>query len=222
MLTCNERDDAVAAARCARRAVAENAVAVVGSYSQHGDAFLPTLEAAGIPYIGGYGLTHDEFTSPLSYPVNGGQPALLAGLGRTLADACGPVALVRPDTIAGDQLPPLLDSGLAAGGHDPAGDLRAAEAATSYGDAAERALEHAVPAAPGRRAAWCPRSATAPAPSWTPSGAPAATTPRCAPRPCSAASTRRCWTPPAARRARTRGRTSPAGTRRRATRAGSR
>ncbi|MGA5314746.1 ABC transporter substrate-binding protein [Streptomyces pseudogriseolus] len=144
VLTCNERDDAVAAARCARRAVAENAVAVVGSYSQHGDAFLPTLEAAGIPYIGGYGLTHDEFTSPLSYPVNGGQPALLAGLGRTLADACGPVALVRPDTIAGDQLPPLLDSGLAAGGHDPAGDLRAAEAATSYGDAAERALEHAA------------------------------------------------------------------------------
>ncbi|MEV7016698.1 ABC transporter substrate-binding protein [Streptomyces sp. NPDC093991] len=144
VLTCNERDDAVAAARCARRAVAENAVAVVGSYSQHGDAFLPTLEAAGIPYIGGYGITHDEFTSPLSYPVNGGQPALLAGLGRTLADVCGPVALVRPDTIAGDQLPPLLDSGLTAGGHDPAGDLRAAEAATSYGDAAERALEHAA------------------------------------------------------------------------------
>ncbi|MFC8840654.1 ABC transporter substrate-binding protein [Streptomyces griseoincarnatus] len=144
VLTCDERDDAVAAARCARRAVAEDAVAVVGSYSQHGDAFLPTLETAGIPYIGGYGLTHDEFTSPLSYPVNGGQPALLAGLGRTLADACGPVALVRPDTIAGDQLPPLLDSGLAAGGHDPSGDLRAAEAATSYGDTAERALEHAA------------------------------------------------------------------------------
>ncbi|MEV7412282.1 ABC transporter substrate-binding protein [Streptomyces althioticus] len=144
VLTCDERDDAVAAARCARRAVAENAVAVVGSYSQHGDAFLPTLEAAGIPYIGGYGLTHDEFTSPLSYPVNGGQPALLAGLGRTLADACGPVALVRPDTITGDQLPPLLDSGLAAGGHATAGDLRAAEAATSYDDTAERALEHAA------------------------------------------------------------------------------
>ncbi|MER7740522.1 ABC transporter substrate-binding protein [Streptomyces sp. NPDC096538] len=144
VLTCDEGDDPLAAARCARRAVAENAVAVVGSYSRHGDAFLPTLETAGIPYIGGYGITHDEFTSPLSYPVNGGQPALLAGLGRTLADVCGPVALVRPDTIAGDQLPPLLDSGLTAGGHDPAGDLRAAEAATSYGDTAERALEHAA------------------------------------------------------------------------------
>ncbi|MER7487105.1 ABC transporter substrate-binding protein [Streptomyces sp. NPDC126497] len=150
VLTCNERNDTVAAARCARRAVQENAVAVVGSYSQHADSFMPTLESAGIPYIGGYGITTDEFTSPLSYPVNGGQPALLAGLGRTLADACGPVALIRPDTIAGDQLPPLLDSGLEAGGHGRAGDQRAAEDATSYDDQAERALARATGDADGR------------------------------------------------------------------------
>ncbi|MFI8088423.1 ABC transporter substrate-binding protein [Streptomyces sp. NPDC086080] len=144
VLTCNEQNDATAAARCARRAVEEKAVAVVGSYSQHADTFLPTLETAGIPYIGGYGITNDEFTSPLSYPVNGGQPALLAGLGRTLADSCGPVALIRPDTIAGDQLPPLLDSGLKAGGHDAVGDQRAAEAATSYEGQTKQALEHAA------------------------------------------------------------------------------
>ncbi|MGW3683956.1 ABC transporter substrate-binding protein [Streptomyces prasinus] len=141
VITCNERNDSVAASRCARTAVKENVVAVVGSYSQHADAFLPTLEGAGIPYIGGYGITTDEFTSPLSYPVNGGQPALLAGLGRVLADACGPVTLIRPDTIAGDQLPPLLDSGLSAGGHGPAADQRAEEEATEYGGQAERALE---------------------------------------------------------------------------------
>ncbi|MBT3154759.1 ABC transporter substrate-binding protein [Streptomyces sp. CHD11] len=144
VLTCDERNDAAAAARCARRAVEEGAVAVVGSYSQHADSFLPTLEAAGIPYIGGYGITNDEFTSPLSYPVNGGQPALLAGLGRTLADSCGPVTLIRPDTIAGDQLPPLLGSGLKAGGHELAGDQRAAETATSYDGQAKRALERAT------------------------------------------------------------------------------
>ncbi|GGW44406.1 ABC transporter substrate-binding protein [Streptomyces griseoloalbus] len=141
VLTCNEKNDNVTAARCARRAVQEHAVAVVGSYSQHTDSFMPTLEGAGIPYIGGYGITTDEFTSPLSYPVNGGQPTLLAGLGRTLADTCGPVALVRPDTIAGDQLPPLLDSGLKAGGHALSGDQRAAEDATAYGGQAQRALQ---------------------------------------------------------------------------------
>ncbi|MEV7786200.1 ABC transporter substrate-binding protein [Streptomyces sp. NPDC088106] len=149
VLTCNERNEAAAATRCARRAVEEEAVAVVGSYSQYADSFLPTLEAAGIPYIGGYGITNDEFTSPLSYPVNGGQPVLLAGLGRTLADSCGPVTLIRPDTIAGDQLPPLLDSGLQAGGHKLAGDQRAAEAATSYDDQAKRALERASTDAEG-------------------------------------------------------------------------
>ncbi|MGW0612789.1 ABC transporter substrate-binding protein [Streptomyces sp. NPDC002788] len=139
VLTCNDHNDSVAAAKCARRAAKENVVAVVGSYSQYADSFFPSLEGAGIPYIGGYGITNAEFTSPLSYPVNGGQPALLAGLGRALAD-CGPVALIRPDTIVGDQLPPLLDSGLRTGGHEGARDQRAAEDATEYDGHAERAL----------------------------------------------------------------------------------
>ncbi|GAB2992801.1 ABC transporter substrate-binding protein [Streptomyces pseudoechinosporeus] len=143
VITCNERNDSVGAAECARRAVEEDVVAVVGSYSQYGRSFLSPLEAAGIPYIGGYGLTDDEFTSPLSYPVNGGQPALLAGLGRELAKNCGPVTLVRPDTIAGDELPVLLDSGLSAGKHAEAADLRAADDATEYSRHAEQAIERA-------------------------------------------------------------------------------
>ncbi|MGC9378064.1 ABC transporter substrate-binding protein [Streptomyces sp. MH13] len=151
VLTCNDHNDSVTAAKCARRAVKEDAVAVVGSYSQHADAFLPVLEGAGIPYIGGYGLTNMEFTSPLSYPVNGGQPALLAGLGSALADSCGPVTLVRPDTIVGDQLPTLLDSGLTSGGHGRAHDQRAAEDATEYDGQSESALERTAtdPAEPG-------------------------------------------------------------------------
>ncbi|MFJ8465428.1 ABC transporter substrate-binding protein [Streptomyces swartbergensis] len=139
VLTCNDHNDSVAAAKCARRAAKENVVAVVGSYSQYADSFFPSLEGAGIPYIGGYGITNAEFTSPLSYPVNGGQAALLAGLGSALAD-CGPVALIRPDTITGDQLPPLLDSGLKAGGHTPSRDQRAAEDATEYDGHADLAL----------------------------------------------------------------------------------
>ncbi|WP_203618858.1 ABC transporter substrate-binding protein [Streptomyces bauhiniae] len=150
VLTCNEHNDSVGAAKCARRAAAENVVAVVGSYSQFGDSFLAPLESAGIPYIGGYGVTSDEFTGPYSYPVNGGQPALLAGLGQALAAGCGPVALVRPDSIAGDELPALLDSGLKAGGHPAATDQLAAEDATEYGAEAERALRGAT-ADPARK-----------------------------------------------------------------------
>lgn len=144
VLTCNDHNDSVAAAKCADRAVEENVVAVLGSYSQYGDTFLPSLEGAGIPYIGGYGATNAEFTSPLSYPVNGGQPALLAGLGKELARRCGPVALVRPDSIAGDELPPLLDSGLKAGGHPLSGDQLADEDATEYAGQAVSALDYAA------------------------------------------------------------------------------
>ncbi|MFF8192379.1 ABC transporter substrate-binding protein [Streptomyces bobili] len=144
VLTCNDHNDTVDAAKCARQAVKANAVAVLGSYSQHSESFLPHLEGAGIPYIGGYGVTNEEFISPLSYPVNGGQPALLAGLGKELAPACGRVALVRPDTIAGDSLPAMLDAGLTAGGHGKAVDQRAAEDATEYSAQAEAALKEAT------------------------------------------------------------------------------
>ncbi|MGP4009843.1 ABC transporter substrate-binding protein [Streptomyces sp. 4N124] len=144
VLICNDHNDTVDAANCGRRAVKENVVAVVGSYSQYSDSFFPPLEGAGIPYIGGYGLTESEFTSPLSYPVNGGQPALLAGLGQALAKNCGRVSLVRPDTIAGDELPAMLNSGLKSGGHASAGNQLAKDDATEYSVPAERALEYAT------------------------------------------------------------------------------
>ncbi|MEU6351759.1 ABC transporter substrate-binding protein [Streptomyces sp. NPDC047072] len=144
VLTCNDHNDGVTAAKCARRAVKENVAAVVGSYSQYGDSFFPALEGAGIPYIGGYGVTNAEFTSPLSYPVNGGQPTLLAGLGKELARACGAVSLVRPDNIAGDELPVLLDAGLTSGGHAEATDLPAADDASEYSAQSTRALKNAT------------------------------------------------------------------------------
>ncbi|MEU6253130.1 ABC transporter substrate-binding protein [Streptomyces sp. NPDC047043] len=150
VLTCNDHNDSVAAAKCATYAVKENVVAVVGSYSQYGDSYLPELEGAGIPFIGGYGVTNSEFTSPLSYPVNGGQPALLAGLGKELAAGCGPVALIRPDSIAGDELPPMLDSGLKSGGHADAVDQRAADDTTEYSGPSQRALG-AVTGSPAKK-----------------------------------------------------------------------
>lgn len=144
VLTCNDHNDTVRAARCANRAVEEDVIAVVGSYSQHGRSFMSTLERWGIPYIGGYGVAHQEFTSPLSYPVNGGVPALIAGNGRQLAAGdCSHVSLVRPDTIAGDQLPRLINAGLEGSGTGPVTDVRAPEDASAYSRQARRALEGA-------------------------------------------------------------------------------
>ncbi|MFJ5642958.1 ABC transporter substrate-binding protein [Streptomyces sp. NPDC093223] len=144
LVTCNDHNNSVGAANCAQRAVDQNVVAVVGSYSQFGDSYFPPLEGAAIPYIGGYGASNEEFTSPVSYPVNGGQLTLLAGLGEALAGSCGPVTLVRPDSIAGDQLPQLLDSGLQARGHAKSVDQLAAEDLTEYDKQSQQALQRAT------------------------------------------------------------------------------
>ncbi|MFB0631668.1 ABC transporter substrate-binding protein [Streptomyces sp. AB3(2024)] len=140
VLTCNEKNTPTGAADCARQAIAEKAIAVVGSYSQHGRAFMAPLEAEGIPFIGGYGVSSEEFQSPLSYPVNGGQPALLAGAGHQLGKACAQVSLVRPDTLAGDSMPVLLNAGLRANKMPDASDIRAAEDSADLTPQAREAL----------------------------------------------------------------------------------
>lgn len=143
VLTCNDHNDTVEAAKCAQRAQEEGAVAVIGSYSEHANSFTSILESAGIPYIGGYGITQEEFQSPMSYPVNGGLPALLTGSGKQLAASCSKVSLVRPDTIVGDQFPLFLDAGLKAGGRPAANDLPTADDSTEYTGVAQRAVGNA-------------------------------------------------------------------------------
>ncbi|MFI6148276.1 ABC transporter substrate-binding protein [Streptomyces sp. NPDC051109] len=140
VLTCNEKNTPNGAADCARKAIDEKAVAVVGSYSQHGRAFMAPLEAEGIPFIGGYGVSSEEFQSTLSFPVNGGQPVLLAGAGHQLGKACSQVAIVRPDTLAGDSMPILLNAGLKLNKAPEANDIRAAEDSADYIAQAREAL----------------------------------------------------------------------------------
>ncbi|MDH6706406.1 ABC-type branched-subunit amino acid transport system substrate-binding protein [Kitasatospora sp. MAA19] len=140
VLTCNEHNTAEGAKTCAQQAVDAKAVAVIGSYSQYGDDFMPVLERAGIPLIGGYGLSQPEFSSPLSYPVDGGMPALIGGSGRQLVEAgCKAVALVRPDTPAGDNLLGYLANAL-----KPAGikllDVKAPEQSSDYTAVARKAI----------------------------------------------------------------------------------
>ncbi|MGW1225372.1 ABC transporter substrate-binding protein [Streptomyces sp. NPDC001515] len=143
VVTCDERDTSVGAGTCARRAVKEKAVAVVGSYSRHGRAFMAPLEVAGIPYIGGYGASDEEFRSYTSYPVTGGQSALMAGNAKQLARTCERVSLVRPDTLGGDGLAWLLHTGLSETREHAPVDVRTAEDTTSYDAPASRALSGA-------------------------------------------------------------------------------
>ncbi|OKJ11873.1 ABC transporter substrate-binding protein [Kitasatospora sp. CB01950] len=140
VLTCNEHDTTDGATACADQAVGAHAVAVVGSASQYGSNFIPVLEAAGIPFIGGYGLSTPEFSSPLSYPVNGGTPALVAGSGRQLIDAgCKQIALIRPDSRSGDALVSYLGTAVKQTGIRIV-DIKAPEKSNDYSSYAKRAI----------------------------------------------------------------------------------
>lgn len=60
-----------------------------------------------------------------------------------LAAGCRKVSLVRPDTIAGDKLPDLLNSGLRKASHRKAVDIPAVEDAAEYTQQADRARTRA-------------------------------------------------------------------------------
>ncbi|WP_441250724.1 ABC transporter substrate-binding protein [Kitasatospora sp. McL0602] len=140
VLTCNEHNTAEGAADCARQAIDAHVIAVVGSYSQYGSSFISLLEAANIPYLGGYGLSTPEFSSPLSYPVAGGTPALIAGSGRQLVAAgCRTVALIRPDTRAGDTLLGFLTGALSTE-KIKLTDIKAPEKSNDYSAIAQQAI----------------------------------------------------------------------------------
>ncbi|MFE0460325.1 ABC transporter substrate-binding protein [Kitasatospora sp. NPDC058965] len=140
VITCNEHNTVDGGNACVRQAVQQKVIAVIGSYSLNSDALLPGLETAKIPYLGGYGLTSAEFTSPMSYPVAGGTPTLVIGNGRQLiAAGCRTIALVRPDSNAGDAL-----TGYLGGAIKPEGakmvDVRVSETSPDYATAARKAL----------------------------------------------------------------------------------
>ncbi|WP_037608276.1 ABC transporter substrate-binding protein [Streptacidiphilus rugosus] len=132
VITCDEHGTRDGAIACANQAASEQVVAVVGSSSQFGDQFMPILESAGISYVGGSGASAAEFTSPYSYPVNGGYQTLLVGNGEQLATAgCRRIAIVRPDTAVGDSMFTDLSNGLAAY-NLTAVDVKAAAGRTNY------------------------------------------------------------------------------------------
>ncbi|MFF7275013.1 ABC transporter substrate-binding protein [Streptomyces griseorubiginosus] len=131
VLTCNEKNDPDEAEKCAQQAVADKVVAVVGSYSLAGDRYMPILQKAGIPYIGGTGVSAAEFSNPLSFPVNGGTPVVFAAHGRQLVqDGCKKISGVRYDLAAAAIVSQFLTLGAVSAGGAPPKDLKVPVTAT--------------------------------------------------------------------------------------------
>ncbi|GGJ35324.1 ABC transporter substrate-binding protein [Streptomyces brasiliensis] len=76
LITCNTNSDPNTALNCARKAVRENVVVVLGYLDNFTTQTLPLLEQAGIPNIGLESLGNPiDYTSKSSFPFDGGTAA---------------------------------------------------------------------------------------------------------------------------------------------------
>jgi ABC-type branched-subunit amino acid transport system substrate-binding protein len=106
---CDAKGTPTDAAACARKAVADDAVAVVGSFTFTGDAIVPILDKANIPYFGiCCALSAAELTTDSVFPM-GNQPLYGVGLvKRAVDDGCQNINGVIIEGAEAFQ--PLLDA----------------------------------------------------------------------------------------------------------------
>lgn len=69
---CDQKGDPNASVACARKFVTDGVIATVGDQVQDGPQYAPILDKAGIVRLGVLPLTQQEYTDPLSYPLQGG------------------------------------------------------------------------------------------------------------------------------------------------------
>ncbi|WP_419932931.1 ABC transporter substrate-binding protein [Candidatus Poriferisodalis sp.] len=104
---CDEMFDPAVAAACAREAVEEDMVAVVGSFTFFAESIVPVIAESDITWFGPCcPITPSELTSPHSFPI-GNQPMYAVGIiKRAIDDGCQAINAV---IIDGAQifLPPM-------------------------------------------------------------------------------------------------------------------
>jgi branched-chain amino acid transport system substrate-binding protein len=86
---CDEQFDAAVAASCARQAVEEGAVSVVGSFTYFAEAIVPVIAESDITWFGACcPISPSELSSPYSFPI-GNQPMYAVGeVKRAVEDGC--------------------------------------------------------------------------------------------------------------------------------------
>ena len=148
VITCDDKGDPNEGANCARKAVDEGVVAVVGSFVFDASRIIPVLEDAHIAWFGECcPLVAQEFASPISFPIGSLLPGQGAGLGFKMAqDGCKAPVIVVLDIPAADAAIPAVKNAYHVGGGDPSkiktvkisavpGDYSAQVAEATSGDA---------------------------------------------------------------------------------------
>ena len=140
--TCNEGADPNKAAACARQAVDDGVAVMVGGFTANGDAIMPILEQAGIPWFAPPGISAAELASKDSYPITSGVLGL-AGLGQKAAeDGCEKVASVNYDLPSAGQIGQLVDLGLASQGHAASDLIKVPPTTTDFSSIAQEVSDY--------------------------------------------------------------------------------
>ena len=137
LITCNDSADPNKAADCARQAVDQGVAAMVGGFTANGDAVMPILEQAGIPWFAPPGISAAELSSSDSYPITSGVLGL-AGLGQMAAnDGCDKVASVNYDLPSAGAISQLVDLALTNAGHEKSTLIKVPPTTTDFSSLAQ-------------------------------------------------------------------------------------
>jgi ABC-type branched-subunit amino acid transport system substrate-binding protein len=141
--TCNDQGDPNIAGMCARQAVQDKVAAVIGTISLFGASITPILQAAKIPYIGELPLTPPDYTSPISFPIDGGNPANYGGAGIALVKSgCTKVGILTDaSSTAAQGSGQLIQAGVQSAGGTVTKNVGLAESAPDASAAVSTILD---------------------------------------------------------------------------------
>jgi ABC-type branched-subunit amino acid transport system substrate-binding protein len=129
LIICNDKNDPSTATDCARQAITDHVVAMVGGLSLFDVQIVPLLAHAGIPWVGL--VTGDDYTSPNLFLPAEGAPDFV-GIGMTLAaHGCKKIAVVV-SAAAETQNAAQIAAGVKAGGAQVAGTFTAPSSSSDW------------------------------------------------------------------------------------------
>lgn len=141
VINCNDGNDTNKAADCARQAVSEKAVAVLGGFTTNGATINPILEKAGIPWIGAPGFSPNELADKNSFPLLSGATSFAGIAAQAVKDGCKTITTVLYDTPTTGKAIDLIQLGIKAAGGAPATNIKVPTTTTDFGSVAKSAGE---------------------------------------------------------------------------------
>jgi ABC-type branched-subunit amino acid transport system substrate-binding protein len=117
LIICDDKESPNAAASCARTAISDHVAAVIAGVSINGQATLPILQAAKIPWITLQPATPLEYTSPVSFPLTRGSATLTPAQGAYMVQrGCTKVGILQGPTKAAQDSADQMAAGVQASG----------------------------------------------------------------------------------------------------------